>query len=458
MKPPAYVKLSRVVLLGGGLVLVGMHTAQSAPIASASSRVASGADMAIVAVVGDEAISSYDVENRLRFVISTARLSNTPDVLKVIRPQVIRALIDEKLQIREAKKFDITIPEDEIKEAIAAIEQQRGMPSGTIDDMLTSSGVPKETFEQQIHAQLVWSKLVARRVRPNVRVSDEEVTLAARRFSMNPPKKKEQLPQEYKIGVIALPIEKSGQEKNMASFAAKLVQQIRNGASFEEVARQFSSVTASAGGKVETFWVRPGQLDPAVAAALAGAQKGTVTNPVRTSQGYTVIKVYEARDIPGKKPKAEAKEKAEDIPDTDILMKEILLKLKPEADEREQDVMLQIGGEVAKNPGTCEDKGIASLEALEDFDIEVTQRHYMLSEMPDGLKDLASKMAIQDISPPIVTYEGIRLYMLCDKKPAAGKPVNRELVYNALMQQKMDLEAQKYLRDLRSETFVEIRQ
>lgn len=413
------------------------------------------ADVGIAAVVGEEAISSFDVDNRLRFVITTARLANTPDVLKVIRPQVIRSLIDEKLQMQEASRLGMKVEDDDLKEAIEAIEQQRGMPAGTIIGMLASSNIPKETFEQQIRSQLVWNRILTRKVRPNVHVSEEEVSIAARKFSVAPPKK-EVVPQEYKIGVIALPMEKPDQERTIGQLAFKLVQQIRSGASFEEVARQFSSATASSGGKVETFWVRPGQLDAGVAQSLDGAQTGTVTNPVRTAHGFTIVKVYETRDIPGKKPKVAPK--PEEIKDTQVTFKEILIKVKPDADEKESDVMLQIGGEVAKNPGTCEDKTIASIDALADYNIEVNFVDHILSEMPEGLAEFATKLKQGEISPPVLTYEGIRLYMLCGKKEAGDKPVNRDVVYSALLQQKMDLEAQKYLRNLRRSTFIEVRQ
>ncbi|NBO20190.1 MAG: hypothetical protein EBV03_13415, partial [Proteobacteria bacterium] len=374
-------------------------------------------DLGIAAVVGDEAISSYDVENRLRFIISTARLASTPDVLKVIRPQVIRSLIDEKLQERAAAASKVKISDAEVADAMAAIEQQRGMPPGTIGQMLKQNGVPEETFKNQIRAQLAWNQVLSKKVRPNVHVSEEEVTIAARKFSMEPPKKKATTPQEYKIGVIALPIEKPGQEKTIGALAFKLVQQIRAGASFEEVSRQFSSVAASAGGKVETFWVRLGQLDAGIAQSLAEAQAGTVTNPVRTSQGYTIVKVYETRDIPGKKAKEQPKPQ-EEVKDTEVTFKEILLKLKPDANEQESEVMLQIGGEVAKNPGTCEEATVASIDSTKDFDIDVGFKNYLLSEMPDGLKDFADQLKQGEISPPLITYEGIRLYMLCGKHPS----------------------------------------
>jgi peptidyl-prolyl cis-trans isomerase SurA len=406
-------------------------------------------DLAIAAEVGADAISSYDVANRIKFIITTARLSNSPDVIEKIRPQVIRSLIDEKLQLQEAEKNDIKVSDQDVEQAIAAIEDQRNMPHGTINSIMDSSNVPRETFRQQIRAQLSWNRLLNRKVRPHVRVSDDEIRLASQKFTPSP-KKKTTGPQEFKIAAITLPVEKKAADAEMRRLGEKLVKEVRGGASFEEVSRQFSSVAASAGGKVETFWIRLGQLDPKVASALSGASAGMITDPVRTNEGYTIIKVYDTRGAVASE--AEAKPK-----DVEVNMKEILLKLKPDAGAKEADVMLQIGEEVARNPGTCDEKGIANIGNLDDFDIEVNFREQALSELPPAIKIIAENLKIGDISTPFASYEGIRLYMLCGKKETDAKPVKRDEVHQMLMQQKMELEAQKYIRNLRREVFIDIR-
>lgn len=451
-------RLLRMTLFSLSLPWALVPPAMSQEEPPAASRPAAKPDMAIAAVVGDEAISSYDVDARIRFIVATAHISNSPDVLRHIRPQVIRSLVDEKLQIQEAEKNGVKVSDQDIKDAVAAIEQERNMPPGTIYGILSANNVPRETFTNQIKAQLLWNKLLTKKIRPTVQISNADITLASRKFSMNPPKKAaEEVPQEYKIAVIALPVDKKSNEGNIEALAQKLVQQLRAGASFEEVSRQFSSVTASAGGKVETFWVRLGQLDPGVAKRLAGAKAGAITDPARTAEGFTIIKVFETRAIAGKKkPKAEKAEEKEQVKDTEISVKEILLELKPEADEKEADAMLQIGAEVAKHPGTCEDKSVASISDIEDFDIKVNILKFALSEMPPELKEIVDPLKVGEISSPIATYDGIRLYMLCGKKETEGL-VNRDQVYMMLLQQKMELEAQKYLRNLRRETFVDIR-
>jgi peptidyl-prolyl cis-trans isomerase SurA len=400
--------------------------------------------MGISAVVGDSAISSYELENRLRFIIATAHMSNTPEVIDRIRPQVMRSLIDERLQVQEAEKNGITIADDELEQAVMAIEQQRGMEPGSISRMLEAARIPRNTFTDQVRAQLAWNKLLMKKVKPQVRISDDEVRLAGKKILL--PKKEQQI-QEIKIAVLQLPVEKASRLPEMQKLADKLVGEIRAGASFEEVSRQFSSGAAASGGKVDSFWVRPEQLSPAIAQRLQTAQAGMVTDPVRSEQGLTIVKVYDVRAV-------ETPEETQT--DVAVAIKEILLKVKPEASVDEANVMLQIGEDVAKNPGTCQEKGVANIGDLKDFDIEVNIYNNLMSELPPAVKVIAENLQVGDISTPFASSEGIRLYMLCDKKDSRGK-LDRDRVMALLFQQKMELEAQKYLRNLRRDVFTDVR-
>lgn len=398
----------------------------------------SGTDMAIAAVVGEEAISSYDVASRMKFVLATTRLSNTQEVLARVRPQVIRSLIDEQLQLGEAKKNAIEVNDAEIAQAIEGIEAQRGMRSGSIFRMLEQNAIPRDTFLQQIRAQLVWGKLVQKKLRPRIRVSDEEIEAMRKKLSI--PKIK----QELEIALMVLPVDKPSREAEIKKLADKFVQEVRGGANFEELSRQFSSHYAA--GKIDRFWLRPEQLDPIVAKILEGATAGTITDPLRNSEGFTIIKVYDTRAL-----------SQQDDEALSVVLREIVLTLKADASEKEASVMLDIGKQVAKNPGKCEDKGVGGVENLDDFNIKVNQIKETMADLPDGLHAIASNLTLGGISPPFASREGIVLYMLCEKTNVAAANIDKDRISQMLVSQKLQLEAQKYLRNLRRENFIEIR-
>ena len=396
-------------------------------------------NMGIAAVVGGDAISSYELDSRLRFIITTAHMSNTPDVIERIRPQVMRALMDERLQLHEAEKNGIVVTDKDVEESINTIEQQRQMAPGSIKHMLEAGRIPLNTFTDQVRSQIAWNRLVMRKIKPQVHISDEEVRLAGKKILLP----KEQEIKELKIAVLQLPFDKPARAIEVGRLADKLVGEIRAGASFEEVSRQFGASTS--GGKVDSFWIRPEQLAPAIAERLKSAREGMVTDPVRGSEGYTIVKVYDVRAVEEQTPT-----------DTAVAIKEILLKLKPDASTKEADALLQIGQDVAKHPGSCEEKGVANIDDFKDFDIEVNIYNNLMSELSPAVKVIAENLQVGEISTPFASSEGIRLYMLCDKKDSRGK-LDRDRVVAMLFQQKMELEAQKYLRNLRRNVYTDVR-
>jgi peptidyl-prolyl cis-trans isomerase SurA len=240
----------------------------------------------IAAVVGQEVISTYDLDNRIKFIMASSNLPASAEVRARLKPQVIRTLIDEKLQLREAEKNGIKISDNEAEEAIANIEKDRDLQPGAIFRMMENDSVPRETFTGQIRAQLAWRKLVLKKLRPLVRVNDEEVKLVKL-----PPVAS--APQEIKMAALTLPVDKPAREKEVFDTALNLAKELRAGASFEEVSRQLSAGAVK--GSDEAFWVHPAQLDPILARALSNATAGMISEPIRTEAGFTLVKVYDTR-------------------------------------------------------------------------------------------------------------------------------------------------------------------
>jgi peptidyl-prolyl cis-trans isomerase SurA len=390
----------------------------------------------IAAIVGQDPISTFDVDNRLKFIIISSRLPNTPETMARLKPQVIRTLIDEKLQLQEAEKNAVKISDKEVTDTIAGMESGRGLPPGAIFALLAEHRLPKETFTHQIRAQLAWRKLVLKKIRPSVRISDEEVKLAA----LSPAAA---APQELKISVLTLPVDKPSHTAEAERTAQKLARDLRAGASFEEIARQLGSVKTTGD---EAFWVRPEQLDPVLARALASAQAGSITEPIRGAAGFAIVKVYETRST-----------ETPLVAEGEALLKEILLKLKSSDDQNDANLLLSIANEVTKNPGTCEEKGVAGIADLDTVNIEVTMHRKNLSELPEGIRGIVSDLKPGDISTPYASGSGILLYMLCERKERPLQEAEKERLKNQLYQEKIELEAQKYLRNLRRDTFIDVR-
>ena len=88
----------------------------------------------IVALVNDEVISMRDLTERTQVIMVTGNLPDTPEVRRAVRDQAMRSLIDERLEMQEAKKRGISITQGDVDSAIARLEEQnRGVPQAGLD-------------------------------------------------------------------------------------------------------------------------------------------------------------------------------------------------------------------------------------------------------------------------------------------------------------------------------------
>src|SRR5215471_15300428 len=129
----------------------------------------------IVAVVNDDVISALDLANRTKLALAAAAIPDSPEARRQAQNQALRTLIDERLQVQEASLLNVSVSEQEVRDALTRIETNNRMRPGALEETLRAAGVPRQALEQQIRAGLAWNRLIQRRMRAQIQVGDEEV-------------------------------------------------------------------------------------------------------------------------------------------------------------------------------------------------------------------------------------------------------------------------------------------
>ncbi len=137
------------------------------------------------AVVNDDIVSMLDVMQRLKLLIVSTGQKDSPQLRRRMLSQVVRGLIDERLQAQEAKRLDIRVSEAQIEAAFDNISTRNNMSKANFLKVLETGGILLDSFKDQVRAQLTWQSLIARRIRPSAQVSDEQVEDAIRRVRAN---------------------------------------------------------------------------------------------------------------------------------------------------------------------------------------------------------------------------------------------------------------------------------
>ena len=95
---------------------------------------------AISAIVNDEVISRYDVQQRVQLIVSTAGIKPTQENIKRLETQALRSLVNEKIQLQEAIKLDVPSSDDEVNLMLERIANGNQMSGQEILQQINSLG------------------------------------------------------------------------------------------------------------------------------------------------------------------------------------------------------------------------------------------------------------------------------------------------------------------------------
>ncbi|MCW5772201.1 MAG: peptidylprolyl isomerase [Rhodospirillaceae bacterium] len=405
-------------------------TSLAAP-AAAQDRTGRG----IVAIVNRDAITRYDLEQRLKLVGLGSRIPQGGEARQRLIDDVLRSMINERLQLQEATRQSIQVTDKEVEEQVSGIEQRNRMPRGGLAKALRQRGIDPRTFEDQVRSSIAWSKVVQRDILPQIRVSDAEVQTVLNRLRAN----KDKL--QYRVQEIFLAVESPAQQGKVLQTANTILGHLRSGASFELLARQFSQTgTASAGGDLGFLF--EGQMEPEIEKVVKQMKTGQVAGPIRGVGGYYIVRLADRRSFGGRNP---------DLKAIAVARATIAVPAKSTPAQRkaleEKLVKATVGAQ------TC-DALIKAAQASGGGGQLV--REVVLDQQRPQIRTLIAPLKINQKSRPFFEGGIVSIYMRCPDNEA-GQPPDEKAVREALMRQKLGAFADRYLKELRRSAYVDIR-
>ncbi len=391
----------------------------------------------IIAVVNEDAVSLFDLRERIKMVIFSSNMRDSPKMRERLEPQVLRALIDEKLQKQAAKRDNIEVDRKEVDKALRSIEKQNGMPTGGLKIRLEEAGVRMSTLVDQIETTIAWSKLINRRMTRNIVIGDNQIDEALARIKANLNKP------SHLVSQIFLAFDGADNAAKALADANQLVTQIRNGAAFTSLARQFSQDAAARNGG-DLGWVQQGELDPELDRALNEMRPGQISEPIRTSSGYHILLLRKRRT--NQKPRAD---------DTVVSLKQVFLPIEAGATPEEAANQRNLATTIAETLSGCDDLERAGKELGSTLSGDLGK--LKIGELPSELRALVTGLAVGRASKPLPTEGGLRILMVCDRKEVKSRIPSRDQIRRTLIRRQADRKARRYLRELHQTAFLEIR-
>jgi peptidyl-prolyl cis-trans isomerase SurA len=412
----------RSLLAFAGLLVIALSL-QPASTATAQTT------LRAAAVVNDEVISMLDLVMRTRLVVLSIGLEDTPETRRRLAPQVLRSLIDERLQIQEAQRLGFEVSEDQIDAAFQRIAEQNNASAYQFRGMLESNGIMVETLRDQIRAQIAWEQVVARRIRPRINISEEQIDTVAERL------RKSDGVVQWRLGEIFLGVDDSAREAEVRRTAQRLVSELRQGADFRAMAQQMSqSASASTGG--DLGWIQQGQLPEELEDALRDLQSGQISVPIRSLDGYHILAVRDRRKV--------------EIGRETVRLHRIYRPL-----EEDGPPAADVKAELRSATGNIDSCAAFDKTGSEMSSVTAgTLGDVPVSQIPPAVRSAIDSLEVAQPSEPVEVENGLAVFMVCARDDSG---IDRQLISQRLEQDRLTMLSRRYLRDLRRGANVDVR-
>jgi len=393
----------------------------------------------IAAVVNEEIVSAFDLQARLRLIITLSRLPRTDATFKSLMQPTLRALIDEKIKFQEAEKLGITVTQDEMDNSISIIENRNRIKPGNLIDMLEDNAIDPESLFDQLRSEIFWSRIITRKHLSRVTISDEEIdkAVAAEETARNQPK--------YRISEITIPIESPEKVAQANEQIVNLGNKLRAGADFSALARSFSqSSSASRGGELGSL--RSDQIPAEIRAAVTGLLPGQITQPMRVTAGFVMVKLH-AIESGTANPK----------PDAQLKLSQFHLPLPHDAP---QNTVSSYMATARKNTEAVQGCGPFSDVSKEiGSPLSGSLGEVLLSKLPPRLQNSIRALPIGKPSAPIRSPDAVIVLMICERTgiPVPDTTVDRDAVKQRILSNRLAVYARQEIRELRRAAYIEIR-
>jgi peptidyl-prolyl cis-trans isomerase SurA len=399
----------------------------------------------IVAVVNKDVITATELDEAVDSAQRQLRRQGVaPPERAVLERQMLERLILDKAQLQLARERGIRIDELQLDRAVQRVAQNNKMSLAEFRAALERDGVPFQGWRDELREQMLLNRLREREVDDRVQVSDTEIDLFISELKARPDARV-----EYQLAhiVVRVPEQASPERIEAArAKAQKALAEARAGADFATVAASYSDAPdALQGGALG--WRSHDRLPELYSSTLAAMQPGAVSEVLRSPAGFHVLKLVNRRGAV-----------LDSAPVMQTRLRHILIRASEQISEGE--ALRRLTDLRARIVSGGAD--FAEMARVHSGDVTAARGGeldwvYPGDTVPEFERAYMA-LKIGEVSEPVRTPFGYHLIQVLERRSAEQSPERRRLqARQALRERKAEDAYQDWLRQLRDQTYVELR-
>ena len=280
--------LQKLVL---ALTLIITSVAHAADPASAKTSKVEGIDR-IVAVVNDEVITQYELNDRLSMVSHQLRQQGTPlPPREVLEKQLLERMINDRVQLQFAKLTGIRVDDVQLDKTLQRIAQDSKLTLPEFRATLEKDGIKFSKFREEIRSEIILSRLRERDVENRIVITDGEIENLLNTQAASGKQ------EEYNIANILIRVPEQASPETIREKRARAEQalnELKKGTDFRQVSASYSDAqNAMEGGALG--WRSMAQIPGLFADALKSMHAGEISAILHSPNGFHILKVLDIR-------------------------------------------------------------------------------------------------------------------------------------------------------------------
>jgi peptidyl-prolyl cis-trans isomerase SurA len=397
----------------------------------------------IVAIVDQAVVTEQDLESRIATVTAQFKKQGTElPAETILRKQILERLITDTLQLQYAAQTGLKVDDNQLDKTIGRIAEQNQLSLAEFTEALAKDGVSMTKFRADIRNEITLARLREREVDGRVNVSESEIDNFLTSQAAN-----NENQDEYEIAHLLIRTPEEGTTEDIQKAKSKVdsaLTELKAGVSFAKVSASFSDApNALEGGSLG--WKKASQMPALFLDALKAMQVGEVSAPLRSPNGFHVLKLNNKRG--GNSPLVIQQTHA----------RHILIKLSEIMSEK--DGKLKIDG-IKERLDNGEKFEALARQYSEDStassggDLNWVNPGDTVPQFEKAMNELKDLQ----ISPPVRTQFGWHLIQVIERRSQdMSKEAARLKARQEIRAKKADEAYQDWIRELRDRAYVEIR-
>lgn len=399
----------------------------------------------VAAIVNNGVVLESEVNEMIERVKKNAeRQQQALPSDKVLRVQAMERLVSTSLQLQLAKRMGLQITDPQLEQTIENIAREQNMTVEQYRAQILREEGNYEQFRERLREEITVGEVLRANVQRRIYVSPQEVDSLLRMMEEQGASN-----EQYNIGHILIALPNEPTEADIAEAegkAKKVMELLRQGQDFKKMAVTSSSASNALEGG-DMGWMNINEMPTLFADAVRGKKKADFIGPLRSGAGFHILNIF---DIKG----ANVVE-FEEVHARHVLIKPSIIV----SEEKAKKMLTQFVADLKSGKADfatfakehSEDPG----SRLKGGDLGWMDPNSFVPEFRNTLAQLAD----DEISAPFASQFGWHVVQKLGKRTVdATAEKKREQVMRMIYNRRYNEESVNFLRELRDEAFVEVKE